>query len=193
MKKFFVCLLILVSLAEARFYWGLEAGGTYDYYIDNQDFLNKDNQGKKGSVYGAYVGANFGTEHYFARDSLLFRWFISAGGNVLVGYGDLNLGFDFMGTLFKSETSSFGLFLGIEMSTTFIGSNSDFGGHFRAGMSTMLGSHHRFELYYRLLLGEFNESREYWVSTQPFGGVNYTYYRHYQRSDALILAYKYVF
>lgn len=178
---------------EARFYWGIEAGGTYTQYVDSQNSSINEAKGLNGSVYGAYVGGNFGTEHYFARDSLLFRWFISAGGDVLVSYGDLNLGFDFMGSLYKSETSAFGIFLGLEMSTTFIGSDSDFGGHFRVGMSSLFASHYRLELYYRLHLGGFSESREYWVSDGNYGGTNYAYYRHYKRNDALILAYKYVF
>lgn len=193
MKKFLICLIFLVGFLEAKFYWGIEAGGTYSQYVENQDFLNKDNKGVRGSVYGAYIGGNFGTEHYFARDSMLFRWFISAGGDVLVGYGDLNLGLDFMGTLYKSETSAFGIFLGIEMSTSFMGNDTGFGGHFRVGMSTLLSSHYRLELYYRMLLGGFSESRELWVSNGNYGGTSFSYYRHYQRSDAVILAYKYVF
>lgn len=193
MRKLVLSMMFLASLVEARFYLGLEAGGTYERYIDNQSLINDNNQGREGSVYGAYVGVNLGTEHYFARDSLLFRWFISGGGNVLVGYGDLNLGLDFMGTLYKSETSAFGIFLGLEMSTSFVNSDSDFGGHLRMGISTMQGDHHRFELYYRMLLGEITESRVYWVDTQPYGGRGYDYYRHYTRSDALIFAYKYVY
>lgn len=189
MKKFLFFLAVLVSFLEARFYWGLEAGGTYTQYLENQDILNKDNKGVRGSVYGAYIGGNFGTEHYFARDSMLFRWFISGGGDVLAGYGDLNLGIDFMGTLYKTESSAFGIFLGVEMSTSFVGGDADFGGHFRVGMSTLFASHYRLELYYRLLLGDFSDHKEIWVSN--FGYLNY--YRHYQRSDAVILAYKYVF
>ncbi|RDU70928.1 hypothetical protein [Helicobacter brantae] len=193
MKKLIFALFVLASLLEAKFFIGIESGGSYSQYVENQDSLNKSNQGRRGSVYGVYIGANLGTEHYFARDSMLFRWFVGAGGDVRVGYGDLNLGIDFMGTLYKNETSAFGLFLGIEMSTTLIGESSDFGGHVRAGMSTMLGSHHRFELYYRMLLGGFQEEQYYQIGNEPYGSTTFTYYRHYQRSDAVILAYKYVF
>lgn len=189
MKKIFYVFLLIACFAEARFFVGFDGGVSYSMYQKDNDIFGKAGVIEKKYLYGGYLGVNLGTEHYFARDSLLFRWFLSVGGDVGIAYGDLNLGVDLMGTLYKSDTSAFGLFLGIEMSTVFMDWISGFGGALRLGMSTLFDSQHRIELFWRKRLGEFSVSQTNYIT-----GVGLeTIYTRYKQNDTIMLAYKRLF
>lgn len=190
MKKIVWVFLIFLSFAQARFFVGFDGGVSYNMSQKDTDMLGKGNVIQTKYSLGGYVGVNLGTEHYLARDSLLFRWFVSTGGDFGLGYGDLNLGIDFMGMLYKGEETAFGVFLGVEMSTVFLDWISGFGGALRLGVSTVVSKNHRLELYWRRRLGEFSTSQTTYLGVSA--GYE-TIYTHYRQNDTLIFGYKKLF
>ena len=188
MKRIIFVIVVLLSCVEARFFVGDDGGVSYSMLQKDSDFFGNAKVSDTQYLIGGYIGVNLGSEHYFARDSLLFRWFLSTGGDIGVGYGDLNLGIDFMGTLYKSENSAFGAFIGIEMSTVFMDWVSGFGGAFRVGISAMVEGESRIELYWRKRLGEFS------VDCSRYNADHYEYiYEHYRQNDTVMLGYKKLF
>ncbi|MDO7253327.1 outer membrane beta-barrel protein [Helicobacter cappadocius] len=127
----------LTSLADARFFLGIDGG----YSMDKIDVKTEDIKGYGGSIItpgsftkNAYLGngylfnINLGTEHHFDKNNYVgFRWFLAGGygrttlinqSNNLIQYPsnviEANLGLDLLLDVIKFGNNSIGLFGGVE-------------------------------------------------------------------------------
>lgn len=132
----FIVLSLFTSLANARFFLGIDGG----YSMDKVD-VKKEDVTAKGvvitpgySIKNAYAGngylfnINLGTEHHFDKDGYVgFRWLLDLGygrTNLINQYNSLisypssiiegNLGVDLLLDVIKFGNHSLGLFGGVE-------------------------------------------------------------------------------
>ncbi len=163
------------SLAEARFFLGLEASyGLSDIKFDGGESgkifwgSNVFNNEKFGEVHYWVAGINLGTQHDIS-DMLGWRWFfgVNYGENINrknainLQYLELQLGGDILFNFTQSDSLSFGAFTGIAgnfnshstngklFTTTSIDENlggSSAGLIGRVGLALVVGEHNRFEL-----------------------------------------------
>lgn len=182
--------LICGTMAEARFFVGVEGGYTaqqsYETGLKSASTLNFAlpktsiiSDAIKDGSQGYSVGLMLGTEDV----GKIFgtRWYLGAGYTSVSKdfsgkkwsreYIDASFGFDMLLNFYNSGTTSFGIFGGVSMDyhywlnsadykeseiLTFSKHILDFSG--KAGVSTLLGGHHRMELYAKLPIASLNVS-----------------------------------
>ena len=169
----------LISMAQARFYVGVEGGysvqyghpsglgdaaNSFGFYAPATSLIS---EALKVAPHGFSVGAVFGTEDFYGK-YFGTRWGISAGytqiadrkdAEAKLGSVDAGLNFDLMLNFVNNGSFSFGVFGGVSADYHYvlnIDKNNPFSSaHLfdfsgRTGVTTMLADHHRIEFVAKL-------------------------------------------